>query len=261
MRSRNIKPGFYKNENLAECNPLSRILFTGLWALSDREGRLSDRPKRIKIELLPYDDCNCEEMLDELESKGFISRYGINGDKYIQVVNFLKHQNPHVKEKPSEIPPLQQKAQESTVQAQESTVQAQESTVQARLIPDSCNLIPDSKRMAPEAPTSQLTNKQFFERLKAIANKIRADCYSKKGGGSNFPWNWIHNRSIKKHNPECILYVLEQSAPYLGELKGNVFAYLNSVLKTSGANWYAHPKEKENEKDKREWVDFVDQLK
>ena len=37
-RSRNIKPGFFKNEHLAECQPLARLLFIGLWTLADREG-------------------------------------------------------------------------------------------------------------------------------------------------------------------------------------------------------------------------------
>ena len=46
-RARNIKPGFFANENLAECDPLARLLFAGLWCLADREGRLEDRPKRI----------------------------------------------------------------------------------------------------------------------------------------------------------------------------------------------------------------------
>jgi len=46
-RSRNIKPGFFRNEMLAECSPLARLLFAGLWCLADRFGRLEDRPKRI----------------------------------------------------------------------------------------------------------------------------------------------------------------------------------------------------------------------
>jgi hypothetical protein len=53
-RSRNIKPGFFLNDELAECEPLARILFAGLWCIADREGRLEDRPKRIKAEVLPY---------------------------------------------------------------------------------------------------------------------------------------------------------------------------------------------------------------
>ena len=133
-RSRNIKPGFFKNEQLAECSPLSRILFAGLWCLADRAGRLEDRPKRIRAEVLPYDDGSVDAMLDELNQGGFIVRYSHNGQGFIQVTNFLKHQNPHCKEQASSIP-APDKHDASTVQAPEEN----------RSCPaDSLNLIPDS---------------------------------------------------------------------------------------------------------------------
>lgn len=68
-RARNIKPGFFANEDLAECDPLARLLFAGLWCLADREGRLEDRPKRIRAELLPYDSCDADELLNQLQAK------------------------------------------------------------------------------------------------------------------------------------------------------------------------------------------------
>ena len=43
-------------------------------------------------------------MLQQLNDNGFIQRYEIAGEKYIQVINFLKHQNPHCKEQASVIP-------------------------------------------------------------------------------------------------------------------------------------------------------------
>ena len=49
-RARNIKPSFFMNENLAECDPLARILFVGLWTLADRDGRLEDRPKPLRVQ-------------------------------------------------------------------------------------------------------------------------------------------------------------------------------------------------------------------
>ena len=101
-RSRNIKPAFFKNEDLAECSFESRLLFIGLWGLADKEGRLEDRPRRIKVEIFPYEEVNVDNLLDELE--GFVMRYNINGCKYIQVLNFQKHQNPHCKEQASTIP-------------------------------------------------------------------------------------------------------------------------------------------------------------
>lgn len=103
-RSRNIKPAFFTNDSLAECQPLARLLFIGLWTIADREGRLEDRPKKIKAEILPYDNTDCDYLLNELHENGFIIRYCADDISYIQVVNFVKHQNPYMKEGVSTIP-------------------------------------------------------------------------------------------------------------------------------------------------------------
>lgn len=107
-RSRNIKPAFFKNEVLADCSVWSRLLFIGLRCLADREGRLEDRPKRIWVEIFPFDNIDCGPLLDELHDKKFIVRYSDSetGDKYIQIINFIKHQQPHYKETPSLIPAM-----------------------------------------------------------------------------------------------------------------------------------------------------------
>ncbi|MDW8006447.1 MAG: hypothetical protein RMJ05_06980 [Thermomicrobium sp.] len=120
MRARNLKPGFFKNESLAELPPLTRLLFQGLWCLADRRGRLEDRPKRIKAEVLPYDDWDVDAALDALAERGFIVRYEIEGRRYIQVVNFERHQTPHVREPESSIPP----PPDTTCHGQPSTVPA-----------------------------------------------------------------------------------------------------------------------------------------
>ena len=104
-RARNIKPGFFKNEELADLPAEVRLLFIGLWTLADREGRMEDRPKRIRAELFPFDGFDVESMLNQLQSSGFVVRYEFGGSRFLQVVNFVKHQDPHYKEKASEIPP------------------------------------------------------------------------------------------------------------------------------------------------------------
>jgi len=103
-RARNIKPGFFKNEELASLPFEFRILFQGLWCLADREGRLEDRPKRIKAEVFPYDPVDVDAGLLALADGGFIVRYANEGIQYIQVLAFAKHQNPHCKEAASTIP-------------------------------------------------------------------------------------------------------------------------------------------------------------
>ena len=106
-RARNIKPGFFENEYLAELPALDRLLFIGLWTIADREGRLEDRPKRIRASILPYDEMDADAALERLaESPGnFLLRYEVNGTKYIQICNFNKHQKPHQNESASTIPP------------------------------------------------------------------------------------------------------------------------------------------------------------
>lgn len=103
-RARNIKPGLFKNEDLSECSIWARFIFPGLWMLADREGRLEDRPKRIKGELLAYDSVDVDPLLDELTRFGFIVRYEVDGDRFIQILKFAEHQAPHSTEKDSVFP-------------------------------------------------------------------------------------------------------------------------------------------------------------
>lgn len=128
-RARNIKPGFFRNADLVELPVETRLLFIGLWTMADREGRIADRPKQIKMELYPADSFDVNAMLDDLAQSGFICRYVVNEIKCIQIVNFLKHQNPHHAEKPSTLPALDK---------------PEASLRQNVLIPDSLILIPDS---------------------------------------------------------------------------------------------------------------------
>lgn len=103
-RARGIKPGFFTNDLMAEIEPLGRLLFAGLWTIADRDGRLMDRPRKIRAEVLPYDDCDADALLSQLATRGFIQRYESHGIALIQVVNWKKHQQPHINERPSELP-------------------------------------------------------------------------------------------------------------------------------------------------------------
>jgi hypothetical protein len=116
-RARNIKPSFFTNEDLVELPFEDRLLFIGLWTLADREGRLEDRPKRIKMAVFPADNVDVDASLARLAKSGFIARYEARGIACIQVLNFAKHQNPHVREAASELPSIGEN-ETSTVPAQ-----------------------------------------------------------------------------------------------------------------------------------------------
>jgi len=100
-----LKPSFFKNELLATSDPLHAWVFEGLWCIADREGRLEDRPRRIHLEINAGRAFEgTESSLVWLADNGFILRYERGGTRYIQIVNFTKHQNPHVREPSSTIP-------------------------------------------------------------------------------------------------------------------------------------------------------------
>jgi hypothetical protein len=112
MRIRTVKPSFFKDEELAKLPPLCRIFFQGLWSMADGIGRLEERPEYLKIEILPYDECDVESFLKLLATPkrhgkhGFIIRYQVEGVPYLQVTNFTKNQRISGKEfeTESEIP-------------------------------------------------------------------------------------------------------------------------------------------------------------
>lgn len=99
-----MKPSFFQNEQLAELPFEARLLFVGLWCLADREGRLEDRPKRIKMHIFPADSIDVEPLLDGLESQGLIERYEAHGIACIYIPKFVEHQRPHQNETPSKLP-------------------------------------------------------------------------------------------------------------------------------------------------------------
>lgn len=161
-RARNIKPGFFYNEELVELPFHTRLLFIGLWTLCDRAGRMEDRPKRIKMALFPADDFSIEESLCELAERGFLLRYEVDGNRYIQVVSFEKHQNPHKEEKASTIPPPCQHGA-STVQAPEEHGADDEAAPEQHCANRADSLIPDS--LIPDSPIADTQRDRRASRL------------------------------------------------------------------------------------------------
>ena len=107
-RARNIKPSFFQNEELSDLTALERLAFIGMWTISDFKGCFEYRPKRLKIQILPYDNCDIELITINLERSGFIAIYSVLGQQYIKIINFVKHQNPHKNERDSgsEVPDI-----------------------------------------------------------------------------------------------------------------------------------------------------------
>ncbi len=103
-RARLIKPGFFANADLARVPAHGRLLFAGLWTIADKAGRLKDDALWIKGQVFPFEDIDCEPLLEALRVGGFVHRYVIGRARYIQIVTWERHQHPHVNEAESCIP-------------------------------------------------------------------------------------------------------------------------------------------------------------
>ncbi len=155
-RSRNIKPAFFDNDALAEIEPLGRLLFIGLWTIADYKGDMEWREKRIKAQILPYDNCDIKNIMINLDKSGFVRFYSDGEQIYLNIVNFSKHQNPHKNErvKGSEIPKMTNDMRQAvdlidiTINRDLSGLRLNNSHSNRAdsllMIPDSLNLIPET---------------------------------------------------------------------------------------------------------------------
>ena len=108
MRIRTIKPEFYTHEMLFEVEreyslPL-RLAYTGLWCAADREGRFKWEPRRLGVQILPYDEIDFSRVLDALHTRGFIGKYEFNGNFFGFIPSFDRHQVINNRERESELP-------------------------------------------------------------------------------------------------------------------------------------------------------------
>lgn len=106
-RTRNIKPDDFLDDVLgAEDFPIeAHFLRVGLNCLADKEGRLEDRPQKIRAQIFPYrSSLDVETLLARLVQANSIRRYSVGGQRFIQLVGFAESQNPHPNEAKSRLP-------------------------------------------------------------------------------------------------------------------------------------------------------------
>ncbi len=108
-RIRSIKPDFFRHEALQDleiANPgmYPMMVFAGLWVIADREGRFEWRPRRIKLDVLPFLAFDMEQTMSLLEAEGLVQRYEHLGETYGAITSWDRHQIVGRDEPPSEIP-------------------------------------------------------------------------------------------------------------------------------------------------------------
>lgn len=88
---RGIKPDFWTDEDIVELSIAARLLFIGMWNFACDNGHLDDKPKQLKMRILPGDDVSVDKLIAELVDNGRIVRS--NGT--ITILKFAHHQKPH----------------------------------------------------------------------------------------------------------------------------------------------------------------------
>lgn len=100
-----LSPDFFSDPKMIRCSFAARILFQGMWCLSDRAGVLEGDPLALKMKLLPGDNCDVPALVKELEAVGVIVPFVVEARDFIFVKSFTKRQHVHPKEPASSLPP------------------------------------------------------------------------------------------------------------------------------------------------------------
>ncbi|WP_244096389.1 hypothetical protein [Burkholderia dolosa] len=91
-RIRTIKPDFWTDEKIVELSFEARLFFIGSWNFADDNGNLQRSAKKLKMQIFPADSIDCEPIIQSLIAHGMLIEYEVNGEKYLHIKGFRKHQ-------------------------------------------------------------------------------------------------------------------------------------------------------------------------
>ena len=92
---RTIKPEFPQSQTIGKLSRDARLLFIQLWTIVDDDGRTRAAARMLASLLYPYDEDApklIDKWLDELDRAGSIRRYVVDGNAYLDIPNWRKHQ-------------------------------------------------------------------------------------------------------------------------------------------------------------------------
>lgn len=92
-RIRTVKPELWTDPDFTECSLSARLLFIASLNFATDHGVLPDKPRQLKMQCLPADNCDVDALLDELIEHDFIQRRTApNGDNVLVIRTFAKNQ-------------------------------------------------------------------------------------------------------------------------------------------------------------------------
>lgn len=92
-RIRTIKPEYWTDPVMVQLSPLARLFYIGTWnfAMCD-QGHLEDDPMRLKLQILPAENVDVQDLIDELTAAGRLHRIDTGNDSFLHVKTLADHQ-------------------------------------------------------------------------------------------------------------------------------------------------------------------------
>jgi hypothetical protein len=93
-RIRTIKPDFWTDGTMVKLSPFARLLYIGMWNFTMCDhGHVADDSMKLKLQILPMDPVNIDELLAEIVDAGRVTRIvDADGRSYLHIKRFEDHQ-------------------------------------------------------------------------------------------------------------------------------------------------------------------------
>lgn len=159
-RIRSVHPGQWTAGDFLECSPLARLLALAIRNVADDHGVFRWKPKSLKAECLPADNCDIGQLLGELISNDQVKKYAIDGKEYGLIVDFTQWQRP---KKPKYLHPVPDWFSTSTEPVENQDDTSSEILPQRKEEGGNSGGVEESAR-EPEAPRGKsLISEEAFE--------------------------------------------------------------------------------------------------
>lgn len=93
-RIRSTHPEQWTDDKFVTCSPLARLFAIAIRNEADDNGIFEWNPIKLKMRLLPADNCDVTELLKELLTSDQVFRFEINSKAYGMIRSFHKYQRP-----------------------------------------------------------------------------------------------------------------------------------------------------------------------
>jgi hypothetical protein len=93
-RIRSVRPDFFADDDVCALPVVTRYLLLGLATLADDQGVFRMKPKAIKRAILPDDDVQIEELIQQLVQADLIRSFEAEGSTFGAIRGWGRHQKP-----------------------------------------------------------------------------------------------------------------------------------------------------------------------